>query len=411
MKKLSIYLLGTTFFFQGIHPEIINAQKKVDAEHVIVYYGKDRFAGWPANCASAIFHGDEMITGFIEGGYELGDGHNLAEPYTNLLARSKDGGHSWQTWDPENYVGDFGDQPELKKLCAPLDFNSGDFMMRIVGTAYHGAKDPRAHFLCSFDRGESWLGPYGFEGFDPSAFLDKYGLTELTPRTDYLVTGKRECIVFISAREIDVFGSDRLFCIQTKDGGQSFDFLSWVIKPFELQDTLRVPKVDLYSNEERNPYATECRAVMSSTVATKDGTLLTAIRRKYIVKGGSDRHWIDIYASEDGGSSWKFRSMVCNTGPGNGNPPALEISASGMLHVAYGDRKNGTVNIISSTDYGLTWAPPEILMDGFWSEDMEFNDLGYPKLFLRSDQKMCAVFYYSTKEYPHHLHACIWEPN
>jgi len=410
MKTRSSCLLLAAIFFQGIHSRELQAQKKVDAEHVRVYYGKDRFAAWPANCASAIFQGDELVCGFIEGSYALKEGHNLAEPFANWLARSEDGGKSWKTWDPEQYVGDFGDQPALTRLPAAIDFGSSDFMMRIVGTGYHGANDPRAHFLCSYDRGASWHGPYGFTGFDPKEILGSYGLTELTPRTDYLVTGDRECIVFVSAREKDVFGSDRLFCIKTMDGGQSFEFLSWIIKPFEIQDSMHVRKVDLYSKRERNPYATECRAVMPSTVITKDGTLLTAIRRKYIVIGGSDRHWIDLYASEDGGYSWSFRSMVCETGPSNGNPPALEIAASGVLHVAYGDRKRGTVNLIRSEDGGFTWTSPEILMDGFWSEDMEYNDLGYPKLFLRSDQKMVAVFYFSTKEYPHHLHACIWDP-
>jgi hypothetical protein len=410
MKKPRLYILLAILILPGLHHGTGMAQSIVDARHVIVYYAKDRFAGWPANCASAIFQGDEIVAGFIEGRYEVSDGHNLAEPYTNRLARSEDGGQTWRTWDPENYVGDFGDRPVLKELSAPLDFSSGGFMMRIVGDAYHGANDPRAHFFCSLDRGESWQGPYGFSGFDPSAILGEYGLTELTPRTDYLVTGKRECILFISAREKGTFGTDRLFCLKTRDGGLSFRFQGWIIKPFENQDTLHVRKVDLYGKQEQNPYATECRAVMSSSVIAKDGTLLTAIRRKYIVKGGSDRHWIDLYASDDGGTSWNFRSVVCETGPENGNPPALEISESGTLHLAYGDREKGTLNVISSRDEGFTWGSPEILMDGFWSEDMEFNDLGYPRLFQRSDHKMVAVFYYSTKEHPHHLRACIWEP-
>lgn len=389
----------------------LSGQSKVEAEHVIVYSGNGRFAGWPANCAAAIFPGDEIVTGFIEGGVEVGDGHNIAEPYFNWLARSKDGGQTWKARDPKNYVGDFGDEPELKALSEPMDFMSGNFMMRIVGTGYHGANDPRGHFFYSNDRGKSWNGPFAFNGFDPLAHTGKYNLTEMTPRTDYLVMGKHECIVFFSAREKDVFGSDRLFCIKTTDGGQHFDFLGWIVPPFQKQDTSDVRKVELYKNKDRNPYATQCRAVMSSSVLLNDGTLLTAVRRKYIVRGGTDKHWIDVYASQDGGLTWRFRSMVCDTGPGNGNPPALEVTESGDLYIVYGDRKHGTVNVISSADKGFSWGEYEILMDGFWSEDMEFNDLGYPKLFQRSDGKLVAVFYYSTKAYPHHLHACIWDPN
>lgn len=408
-RNVNILLAGA--LFSAVFSTAVNAQDKVDAEHVIVYSGADRFAGWPANCAAEIFPGDELITGFIEGGVDVDDGHNLAEPYTNWLARSNDGGQSWEAWDPEDYVGDFGDQPELMDLSEPMNFRTGDFVMRIVGTGYHGANDPRAHFFYSNDRGKSWKGPFAFNGFDPLEYPGMFNLTELTPRTDYLVTGKHECIVFVSAREEGVFGSDRLFCIKTTDGGQHFEFLGWVIQPYQEKDAKEVRKVDLYDNKERNPYATECRAVMSSSVIMEDGTLLTAIRRKFIVRGGTDRHWIDLYASEDGGRSWEFRSMVSNTGPSNGNPPALIETDSGKLVVVYGDRKHGTVNVISSTNNGFSWQPYEILMDGFWSEDMEFNDLGYPKLFQRSDHKLVAVFYYSTKTHPHHLHACIWDPN
>ena len=52
-----------------------------------------------------------------------------------------------------------------------------------------------------------------------------------------------------------------------------------------------------------------------------------------------------------------------------------------------------------------------ILIDDFWSEDMEYNDLGYPRVLTRSDGKMVAIFYYSTKNYLHHIHATIWDPN
>ena len=384
------------------------AQQRIEAEHVVIYSDDDRFAGWPANASAAIFPDDEILTGFIEGPYELQDGHNLGELYHAWLARSKDGGMTWTTGNPEKYVGDFGDKPELLVLDEPVNFLAPGFVMRVVGTAYHGADDPRGHFFYSLNKGGSWNGPYRINGMDWS-FLNRYGLDELTPRTDYIVTGENECIFFISAREKGEFGTDRLFCIKTDDGGQSFNFLGWVIKPFQ-KDAPNKRKVELYENEEKNPYATECRAVMSSSLMLEDGTLLSSIRRKFIIRGGTDKHWIDLYSSMDGGKTWEFRSKVCDTGPHNGNPPAMELTADDRLCVAYGDRKNGTVNVIYSSDHGMTWSDPQILMDGFWSEDMEFNDLGYPRLFRRSDNKMVAVFYYSTAENPHHLRACIWSP-
>jgi hypothetical protein len=37
--------------------------------------------------------------------------------------------------------------------------------------------------------------------------------------------------------------------------------------------------------------------------------------------------------------------------------------------------------------------------------------LGYPRVVTRSDGKMVAIFYYSTKESLHHIHATIWDPD
>jgi len=40
---------------------------------------------------------------------------------------------------------------------------------------------------------------------------------------------------------------------------------------------------------------------------------------------------------------------------------------------------------------------------------MEYNDLGYPRVFKRSDGKMIAIFYYSTREAQGQIHATIWK--
>lgn len=270
--------------------ECQESPKIIEAEHSIVYSVENRFAGWPANCAATIFQGDEIVVGFIEGGYELQDGHNLAEPYNVWLARSKDGGETWETSNPDKYVGDYGSLPDLQVLEEAINFKDPGFMMRIVGTGYHGAEDPRGHFFYSYDRGVNWKGPYRLNINGLGNQLTKYSLNELTPRTDYVITGENDCMLFLSAREKGVFGTDRLFCIKTMDGGLNFEFTGWVISAFEDEGKTKVPKVNLYEDKTRNPYATECRAVMSSSLKSTDGTLLSAIRRKYIVKGGTDKH-------------------------------------------------------------------------------------------------------------------------
>lgn len=400
-----------TFHFNTSYAQPSNQLKHVKgAEHSIIYYQEGRFAGWPANCGAFIFDNGEIVTGFINASFKITNSHNAEGPFLNWLARSSDGGKNWNAWDPEHYAGDFGGRPTLKTLPSPINYKKPGFAMRVVGTSYHGAEDGRSHFFFSDDAGKSWNGPFGFGDLLSWPELTETGLNELTPRTDYIVYDSNHCLLFFSARKKGVFGSDRLFCIETKDGGRTYQFRGWVIGPPGVVNSTHRTKVELYEEPGKNPNADECRAVMSQSQRLSDGTLVTLIRRKYIGKGGTDKHWIDAYVSTDGGSSWSLLSRVADTGDSNGNPPAFTLTKDGRLCVVYGERNEGTIRVVYSKDRGKTWTVPQILMDGFWSEDMELNDLGYPRVVCRSDGKLVAMYYYSTREYPHHLRATIWTP-
>ena len=383
-----------------------------DAKQVIVYYEKNRFGGWPANNGAWIFSGDELLVGFKEGPYELKQyNHNIGEPSSHWLARSTDAGETWSAYNPENFVGDYGEEPEFKTLEESIDFEAPRFVMRVVGT--YGGEDPRGHFFYSNDAGISWKGPYGFGDLINHSEMKKYGLEEITPRTDYIVIGKNECIVMMSAREKGKFGSDRLFSIRTEDGGKTFQFLGWVIKPYREDEINETNKVTLYDDPDKNPYATQCRAVMSQTQLLPDGKLITVMRRKYTAPDGdaiNSENWVDAYASVDGGKTWTFQSMAGNGGKGNGNPPALAITSDGRLCTVFGEREFGTIQVAYSSDEGKSWSEPQILFDEFWSEDMEYSDMGYPRVLARSDGKMVAIYYYSTKEKLHYIQATIWDP-
>lgn len=377
----------------------------------VVYHQEGRFGGWPANNGAWSFDKDEMLVGFTEATYVVQKGHNIEKPYRSWLARSKDGGISWEAWDPENYVGDFGKEPEFLTLNEPINFRKEKFAMRVVGTAYHGAEDPRGHFFYSYDAGQSWKGPFGFGDFQHHEELTRYwDELELTPRTDYLVTGPQECIIFMSARPRGKSGKDRLFCVKTSDGGRTFEFLSWVVRPYKKEELDQAVKVPLYEDQEKNPWSTQCRAVMSQSFALENGDILTVMRRKYQKKGLETKNWVDAYLSEDGGLSWTFQSKVGDSGEGNGNPPSLARTADGRFVAVFGERKNGTIQSAISTDKGQSWGTPQVLYDNFWNEDMEYNDIGYPRVLPRTDGRMVAIFYYSTREARGQIHATIWEP-
>ena len=379
------------------------------AQHAIIYHQEGRFASWPANNGAWIFNGKEILTGFTEAEYKLGSGHNATEPYNSWLARSKDGGYTWKAVDPVKYVGDFGKIPGTKPLEKPIRFDHPKFALRVSSNGYHGNDDPNGHFFYSYNAGVTWNGPFGFGNLAEHPELKKYNLTDLTPRTDYIVMGKNECLLFFSAREQGVFGSDRLFSVKTADGGLSFDFHGWIVKPHDKADTEGVPVVAIFNDLEKDPYATECRAVMSQSSKLKDGTLISVMRRKYET-GGATFNWLDAYTSSDGGATWTLRSYVASTGAGNGNPPGMTLLADGRICVVYGERTYGTIQAVMSSDHGRTWSEPVLLMEGFWSEDMEFDDLGYPRVVQRKDGKVVAIYYYSTKEHLHHLRATVWEP-
>jgi hypothetical protein len=333
--------------------------------HSTIFHEAGKFAGWPANNGAWIWDGQEVLVGFTVGPYEIKSGHNLSKPHRSLLARSMDGGQTWESYDPENYIGDGG---ELMELAAPMDVRHPDFTLRVTGTGYHGNDIPEGGFYFSLDRGRSWSGPYAMKGLEFVLELDSL---ELSPRTDYLVNDDGSLQVFISARVPEIFGSDRLFCARSEDGGQSFTLQSWV-----------VPREDPY------------RAVMSSTVRCSGTKLVSSIRRREI---GTDRCWVDAYVSVDNGNTWEFLSKVGDTGPENGNPPALLRLQDGRLLCVYGQRERWQIIARISEDEGAVWGPEIIVRDGFWADIHGDADLGYPRTVQLSDGRILTTYYWATE--------------
>jgi hypothetical protein len=389
---------------------IIDYERVLNAEHLVVYYEEGKFLGWPANNGAWSADGVNMLVGFTRGDYELiKDNHNIGGNQLSWLARSTDLGQTWKGYDPDNYVGDFGKEPELQSLENPIDFSHPQFAMRVVGTSYHGSFDARGHFFFSYDAGKAWNGPYSLGNDDIREWPELKNTTlsdatELTPRTDYVVKGKDECLIFMSVRTKGQFGTDRLFCMRKVDGGRTFNFVSWVVPPYDKKKADLSAKIKLYKDDAQNPHADESRAVMSKTVLLENGKLICAMRRRY-----KEHNWVDAYVSEDNGNSWTFLSEVGDAGAGNGNPPALNITDKGRLVAIFGNREEpGTMMVVYSDDEGNSWSKPKILRDDYGSVDMETIDLGYPQLLKRKDGKLVALYYWSTKEYLHHIAATIW---
>ena len=352
--------------------------KVSDVENVIVRYRQDEFSAWPANNGIWSWKsGNEILVGFTFGKYNISTaGHRISEP-KNSLARSRDGGKTWETFTPENFADE---NLEAMPLREKINFRARGFVMRVSGMGYHGNNIKEPNFYYSYDKGSTWRGPFLFNGIDNMEQLR--GMTFITPRTDYIVTGRNDCIFFVSATT-GAF-KDKTFMIRTTDGGMSFSFVSWVVPPSD-------------------PY----RAVMSQTVFSEKNRLVSLLRRRDL-PGKPTECWIDAYASEDGGVSWSFLSKVADTGFGNsnGNPPTFTRLKDGRLIAVYGNRGLRLMLFRLSEDNGRTWGPEIIIRDDFIDDGHGFADFGYPRVTERRDGKIVAIYYFATEELPQQHIVC-----
>ena len=355
--------------------EAIKPAAAVVVKNVIVYYEQGRFGGWPANNGVWSW-GNEILVGFSKGYFKANDsGHSIDrdKKTVSVLGRSTDGGETWTVEDPENFVGDEG----LKPVPSPgdIDFANTGFAMRVKAD----------QFFISNDRGKTWKGPYLFPDF---------GKGELSSRTDYLVNGPKDCLIFMSAKIgpgiVESDYQDRAFCARTTDGGKTFQFQGW------MADDIKV------------------RSVMPATVRISDTGLVTAMRRKHTAALENDKkvtsNYIDAAVSSDNGKTWTSLGKVADTdlGAHNGNPPSAVRLKDGRICVAYGYRSEPYgIRAKISADNGKTWGPEIHLRD-----DGRTWDLGYTRSVLRPDGKVVTMYYYTTKERPEqHIAATIWDPD
>ncbi len=254
--------------------------------------------------------------------------------------------------------------------------------MRIEGHGYHG--NAGAHFFYSYDRGVNWQGPFSL-----GTLLSHGELAgkQFTARTAYIINSSHEGLFFFSARDENSKGisdSEKVFLAKTENGGLTFEFISWV-----------VPQSDPY------------RAVMPSPARLSEKELVAAVRRRV-----GERCRIDMYGSKDAGNSWEFLSVVADTGhvSTNGNPPSLIALKDGRLCCAYGDRDGEFMAAKYSADDGHTWGKPQIINDDFKSVN-GFADLGYPRLFQRTDGALTAVYFWCSPRRPQtHIVATVFSP-
>jgi hypothetical protein len=370
-RGLGLALLWSAIGAAGEPPRVVR--------QVVVYREPGRFAGWPANHGIWSW-GDEILVGFSRGTYkDRGSYHHIDHdrPEEFLLSRSRDGGLTWSVEEPRP-KGALAGTPGMRHgtmppglpeerpsdLSEPIDFTHPDFALTVrmensnngVSRSYH-----------SYDRGKTWRGPFRLPLFDQPGVMG---------RTDYVVNGPRDCLLFLTASKAN--GREgRTFCARTTDGGLTWQFVSFI-------------------GPEPTGYA-----IMPSTVRLSATDLLTTIRRK-----DDPKSWIDAYASRDDGRSWSLLSTP-EPDTGEGNPPSLVRLPDGRLCLAYGVRARPFgIYARLSGDGGKTWGEALPLRD-----DGGANDVGYVRSVVRPDGKVVAVYYYTDRSGPdRYIGATVWDP-
>jgi len=344
-----------------------------DPANVVVFEQEGRFGGWPANHGIWSW-GDEILVGFEVGYFKASErGHSIdySRPAEHVLARSLDGGQTWKIEKPEGLRPPPGEKvagvptgetgKPLRDCQGGMDFSNPNFVLTARMTSIN---DGVSRYYYSTDRGKSWDGP---------CRLPDFGQPGIAARTDYLIDGKREMTMFLTAAKSNR-KEGRVICVRTKDGGKTWNFISFVTP-----------------EPEGNEYA-----IMPASVRLDGNRILTCVRY---------REFIDSYLSSDNGATWE---RIGRPAPATGgNPPSMVKLRDGRLALIYGRRLEpfGLRARISS-DKGRTWSGEIVLRQdgGSW-------DLGYARSVQRGDGKIVSVYYFNTREHPERfIAATIWNP-
>jgi hypothetical protein len=345
--------------------------------NVVVFRESGRYGGWPANHGIWIW-GNEVLVGF-EAGYFLHSENrhsiNWDKPAAHMLARSLDGGETWTLEKPPSLRAPDGmkmagvpTEPGGKPMTdcpGGIDFTAPGFIMTVRMEDIHVGP---SRFYYSYDKGKTWSGPYRVPNF---------GQKGIAARTDYLVNGKHDLTMFLTAAKSNG-KQGHAICVRTKDGGKTWNMISF-LGPEPAEDD---------------------KAIMPSSVRLSPQTIVTALRHP---------SWIDLYRTDDDGKNWRFVSKaIPDTGAHNGNPPSMVRLRDGRMAITYGYRSEPFgIRARISKDNGETWSNEIVLRadGGTW-------DLGYTRTVQRADGKMLTVYYFNdTPDTERYIGATIWDPD
>ena len=336
------------------------------AQPVLVYRETGRLGGWPANHGIWSWN-DEILVGFSAAYHKVQpntrhqqDGDKPEEP---RLARSLDGGKTWTIEAPRDLLPPAQGGRAPRDLDQPIDFLQPGFAMTLrFLDANHGP----SLLWFSYDKGKRWQGPFNFPRFGKGVLA----------RTDYLIEGPHQALVFLSQSKSD--GKEgRPFCVRTTDGGVTWKLVSYI-------------------GPEPAGFA-----IMPSTVRLGTDRLLTAVRVH-----DEKENRIDSYVSNDNARTWTSTGSLADTGEYGGNPPMLIKLRDGRICLTYGYRAQPYSMRARLSRDGEHWGDIITIRGGAptW-------EIGYPRSVQRPDGKVVTVYYYNDGLHNERfIEATIWDP-
>jgi len=365
------------------------------SEHHVVYRNPEYFCAWPFNGGFWRFADGELAVGFVRGKCDYARketvGHREVDvdKGEHVIVRSRDGGRTWPVetmttvyqrpaWDKATFHA-----PAYPRPDHAFD-PSKDGHCLICGYGIPPQEGPdRAFVVVSTDRGHTWSQP---TRLPPCGFASLGGRPSYIQRPDGMLLlfchGSRAAAPTADPKAAAASEASALPLVYGSwDGG-----ISWgLIAEMELSPARPM-------------------GIMPYPLLLPSGRILAAVRRQY----NGYNAFTQVYASDDGGLSWRFLSRVNEWGA----PANLVLLPSGEIVCVYGYRQRPWgIRARVSANGGASWGPEITVRDdgGSW-------DLGYPRTVANADGGLTTVYYFNDATDPvqceggvRHIACTIWK--
>lgn len=352
------------------------------AEHGIVYRNEREFSAWPFLGGLWQTRDGDVAAAFTRNDCTYGSPddvhHNKLSVSRGRLTiiRSKDGGANWDAagtktiFDMTTTAADIAAGGPADYAGEPaVDFSDPDTLVVTGSVPAHFVPDAQAWLSLSTDGGQNWRRPI---------LLSRAGLPSISGHGSAMARADGMSLVALTMVTPDGW-TRRPLLYASANAGASWHFLSFITP--EQDDGAAV------SARQGVPRFGAHRYFYPRPIPLRGGRLLASMRCQ---RDPTSILWTEIFASDDGGRTWRFLSRVNDWGaPGD----IVEMS-DGRIICVYGYRLAPYgIRYRVSEDGGSRWGSERILRDdgGSW-------DLGYPRVLETSPGKLLSVYYFNRKD-------------